>query len=44
MITGRRDFPEDVVEEATLAPWWRLVVGMVVAALIVWAVSIGFQF
>jgi cytochrome b len=44
MLTGRRHDPEGESDEITLAPTWRLLIGMPIAALLVWAVSIGFQF
>jgi cytochrome b len=44
MITGRRSDPKGDSHEATLAPTWRLIIGMPISALIVWAISIGFQF
>jgi len=45
MISGKRQRQGDAGEaEMKVAPLWRFVIGAVIAAAIVWAVSIGFYF
>ncbi len=41
MITGRRRFESD--PGLTFAPWWRLVLGAVIAFAIMWAISKGLR-
>jgi len=42
MITGRRRFESD--PGLTFAPWWRVVLGVVLAFAIMWAISKGLRF
>lgn len=44
MITGKRKAEVGTGEELKVAPFWRLVVGVVMASVIVWAVTTGFYF
>ncbi len=44
MLTGRRSFPYGVAVPVTFAPVTRLVVGIVLASALVWAVARAFQF
>jgi cytochrome b len=44
MISGKRVVTEGVIEELKVAPFWRLLLGAVVATTIVWAVTTSFYF
>jgi cytochrome b len=44
MITGRRSVTDADAADMVAAPLWRLLVAMPVAAVLVWAISIGFGF
>jgi hypothetical protein len=44
MITGKRKAEVGTGEELRIAPFWRLAVGVVLASVIVWAVTTGFYF
>jgi len=44
MVTGRRKGEDEPSDELQPAPAWRLAVGALVAAAIVWAITTGFYF
>lgn len=44
MISGRRVAEADHADEFTLAPWWRLLVGVAIVTFIIWSVTTSFYF
>jgi cytochrome b len=44
MITGRRTVTDIEAHDMITVPVWRLLAGMLVMAVLVWAISIGFEF